>query len=96
METALEKQKNAVNMWLCIGLCVWLWPIVAKAGEFNGGVGIETDPYRIATTEQLLGIATDPNASYILMNDIDLTGQVFSSAPINTFSGHFDGGDIGS
>lgn len=48
-------------------------------------------PYEISTAEQFLAITKDANAYYVLKNDIDLSGWQFSAAPIETFSGHFNG-----
>lgn len=53
---------------------------------FAGGAGIKTIPFEISTKEQLANIASYPNAYYVLLNDIDGV-----TAPVSTFSGHFDG-----
>jgi len=46
-----------------------------RAVPFAGGMGERTDPYQIATPEQLMSIGSDPNLldkHFILLNDIDL------------------------
>ena len=45
-------------------------------------------PTEIYTVEELLAIGEDPAGSYILMNDLDLTGVEW---PCPDFSGTFDG-----
>jgi hypothetical protein len=64
----------------------------------GGGTGTPDDPYRIATKADLLAMAA--NASYyyqcfILTADIDMEGQVFTTAIIaaGDFTGTFDGND---
>lgn len=47
-------------------------------------------PTEIHTVEDLLRIADDPNADYILMEDLDMTGVEWSCPD---FSGSFDGND---
>jgi hypothetical protein len=53
-----------------LGFCA-----AAHAGGFAGGTGDKTDPYQIATAEQLISIVADPNLlneHYVLIADIDL------------------------
>lgn len=70
----------------------WNW-----AGPYGGGTGTSDDPYVIATGSQLLalGALTDHyDRSFILTDDIDLTGETFIQAPIAAeapFTGQFDG-----
>ena len=45
-------------------------------------------PVEISTPEDLLGMAQDPAGSYILVNDVDMTGVVWKSLD---FTGTFDG-----
>lgn len=40
---------------------------------FEGGTGTPEDPYQIATAEQLDAIRNNLGASYVLVNDIDLS-----------------------
>lgn len=49
-------------------------PFSAQAQEAAGGSGTPEDPYQIATAEQLSAIREDLTASYILTEDIDLSG----------------------
>ncbi len=47
----------------------------ARAVDFAGGTGEPNDPYQIATAEQLIGMADDPNLydkDFVLTADIDL------------------------
>ena len=56
------------------------------------GRGTEDDPYEIATAEDLVAINNyDISAHYALVADIDLSGIVWSTAPILVFNGTFDG-----
>ena len=59
--------------------------VPALAYGFAGGTGQPNDPYRIATAAELASIGSDPNLlsrCFVLMADIDLAGQVFSTAVI--------------
>lgn len=64
---------------LVILLALLMLPTVAAAEE---------TPKEIHTPEDLLAISADPSGSYILMEDLDMTG-VFWESP--EFSGTFDG-----
>lgn len=67
---------------------------------FEGGAGTPEDPYQIATAEQLDAMRNDLHASYVLVNDIDLSSYG-SWIPIGwtsdpniyyyDFCGNFDG-----
>lgn len=46
---------------------------LAEGDEFAGGDGSPEDPYQIASADQLNNIRNHLSASYILMNDIDLS-----------------------
>ena len=79
-----------------------LWAV-----EFAGGTGEPSDPYQIATAEQLVAIGSDPallDRHFVLVDDIDLnpnlaSGQVFSRSLIapeirnvhGVISGRFQG-----
>jgi hypothetical protein len=80
--------------------------VQALAYGFAGGTGQPNDPYRIGTADELVSIGSDPNLlakCFVLVADIDLTGQVFSTAIIApdtdprtgfdgaAFTGRFDG-----
>ena len=45
--------------------------------EFAGGDGTEVNPYQIATAEQLAYMHNNLSAHYILICDIDMSGQVW-------------------
>jgi len=56
------------------------------------GTGTSSDPYQIATAEDLGAIGRySPSAWYRLVADIDLSGVTWSAAPVSTFAGAFDG-----
>ncbi len=67
-----------------------LYAGASSAVGLAGGTGELTDPYRIATAEQLLSIDSDPNLldkCFVLVTDIDLDpnlpgGRVFTQAVI--------------
>ncbi len=87
------------------GLIVLVATTLACA--FSGGNGTAAYPYQIATREHLEAVNSDPNAyygaSYILINDIDLTDITYTQAVIaadisteygfqgTKFTGSFDG-----
>ena len=71
---------------------------------FTGGTGAISNPFQIATADDLEQVNDDLNACYILIADIDLTGRVYSGAIIapdeepatnvyegDGFNGIFDG-----
>jgi hypothetical protein len=56
------------------------------------GSGTPDDPYEIRTAQDLVAINNyDINAYYILVADIDMSGMVWSTAPIFHFNGTFNG-----
>ena len=56
------------------------------------GTGTPEDPYQIATAEDLGALCQyDRSRNYKLMNDIDLAGIKWATAPIPDFDGSFDG-----
>ena len=77
-----------VGLRLTLGVC--LLTSRGLADDFAGGTGEVTDPYLVATAEQLISIGNDPNLLtkyYRLIDDIDLDpnrpgGEVFSTAVI--------------
>jgi hypothetical protein len=75
-------------------------------GSYSGGSGEPNDPYQIANKDDLLALAADTNdygKCFILTADIDMEGQVFTTAIIapdtnsssgfqgTAFTGTFDG-----
>ena len=71
---------------------------------FSGGLGTDSNPYLISTATDLQSINTDLSASYILTNNIDLSGLTFTGAVVApettgstsefnspAFTGTFDG-----
>jgi len=90
--------------WFVIVVVTMAAPALAYG--FAGGTGQPSDPYRIATAAELMSIGSDPNLlsrSFVLVADVDLAGQVFSTAVIApdqgakadfdgpAFTGRFDG-----
>ena len=88
------------------GLVLCLFSIVSA--KYSGGSGEPNDPYQIADTNDLLLLAADTNDyndCFILINDINMAGQVFTKAIIaadiisdigfqgTAFMGTFDGND---
>ena len=60
--------------------------VVAAAATYSGGSGISSDPYKLSTPQDLLSLhetSSHYDKSFIMLNDIDLTGQVFSTALIS-------------
>jgi hypothetical protein len=68
--------------------------IVAKS-PFEGGRGTLTDPYLIKTTTQMDSVRNYPDASFKLLNDLDLSAVTSNWKPIGIdkpfFTGTFDG-----
>ena len=70
---------------------------------FSGGDGTPQNPYQISTRQDLESVNNDLAASYILINDIDLSGTTYTKAVIAPnvdgagsfegvkFTGNFDG-----
>ena len=64
----------------------------AGAVEFAGGTGTADDPYQIATAEDLRTVSRlGCPAHYQLVCDINLSGMLWTTAPIPVFQGVFDG-----
>ena len=61
----------------------------ADTGEIMGGEGTEGNPYRIGTGGGLKSIMYELSGKYLMMNDIDLFGEMFT--PIGTSSLYFRG-----
>ena len=59
------------------------------AKSFAGGIGTESNPYKIKTGSQLVLIKQYPDAHYVLCNNIDLDNRNW---PIVNLNGSFDGG----
>lgn len=64
-------------------------------GLFAGGTGVDEDPYQIVTAEQMNNVRKNLSASYVLMNDIDLSEysnwEPIGGAYPTRFDGTFDG-----
>ena len=78
---------------------------ISAQASFNGqGSGTERDPYQITNADQLFSIRNELSASYVLVNDINLTDWISDENiqqgwnPIGTqttpFTGTFDGGNF--
>ena len=61
----------------------------SMAKSFAGGIGTESNPYKIKTGSQLVLIKQYPDAHYVLCNNIDLDNKNW---PIVNLNGSFDGG----
>lgn len=57
----------------------------------NGGSGTAADPYHIASAGDLMHVNDNPNAFYVVDNDIDFSYFAQGWEPLGIFSGHFDG-----
>lgn len=79
-------KNRSVFAWLLAVLMLALLALPAAATETEETE--ETAPVEIYTPEDLLNMAQDPAGSYILMNDLDMTGFAWKSLD---FSGTFDG-----
>jgi hypothetical protein len=87
----LETLFSLAIVWVLL-ICPAVWAVT-----FAGGSGEPNDPYQIATAKQLIAIGSDPNLQsnhYILINDIDLAGVIWTEPVIAQFSGSFDGNDL--
>jgi hypothetical protein len=58
---------------------IGIFAVCSLALGFAGGDGTASNPYQIATEADLLDVNNDTSASYILVNDIDLTGTYTDS-----------------
>ena len=61
----------------------------SMAKAFAGGIGTESNPYKIKTGSQLVLIKQYPDAHFVLCNNIDLDNRQW---PIVNLNGSFDGG----
>lgn len=59
--------------------------------DVEKGDGSESNPYKIYTVADFEEINSSPTACYLLMNDINLSGQEYPGCVINSFYGIFDG-----
>ncbi len=90
--------KKFVSLGLAIIMVVMLLPISVlnvSASGFAGGDGSRENPYQISTAQQLDAIRNDLSASYILINDIDLSGWG-NWTPIGNSSQPFSGTMFGN
>ena len=85
--------KKLISILLALTLALGLCAVSAETTPFAGGAGTETDPYLIATAEQLLALSAAvndgsangyPGVFFALADDIDLAGTAWQ--PI----GHLD------
>ncbi len=65
-------------------------------GSFGGGTGVSDDPYVIEDVHDLQNMALDPDAHYVLKNDIDATGTKTWNAgagfiPVGKYQDEFTG-----
>lgn len=59
----------------------------------NGGSGTASDPYHIASAGDFMHVNDNPNAYYVIDNDIDFHHFAQGWNPLDTFYGHLDGQD---
>ncbi len=71
-------------------ICATLF-LTGYAYAFSNGDGTAGNPYQISTRADLEAVNNNLAASYILMNDIDLTGITYTQAVISNFYGFFNG-----
>jgi hypothetical protein len=88
MKSYLFLPKILLSRVVLVAICCLFIDSPAFA-QFAGGSGTPANPYQVATSQQLNAIRNKPNATYILIADIDLSGLPF--APIENFGGSFDG-----
>jgi len=95
------------NYSILILVIIALFAVIDAEAKYSGGTGEPNDPYQIATASDLLALVADTNdynKCFILTEDIDLQGQVFTTAIIapdtdagnlsfdgTKFTGTFDG-----
>lgn len=105
-----RSMKSLISLVLCISivsLMVIVNPcIVVAADPYFSGSGTEADPFQISNANQLAELATLVNAgetpynvaNYVLINDIDLSGNAnwtpIGSNLTNSFSGVFVDAEI--
>ena len=104
--------KKLITLLFCVQLAVTVMAAAwdgTTASAFAGGTGTSTDPYQIATAEQLAYLASQANVSpqtanantagkyYQLTADIDLGGLAWTpigTATATAFAGVFDGNNF--
>jgi outer membrane protein assembly factor BamB len=70
---------------ILISLFLFSVSLSQAAMAYSGGSGTPADPYQIASKADLLQLASTPahyGKSFILMTDVDLTGEAFTTAVI--------------
>ncbi|MCP4454653.1 MAG: hypothetical protein GY809_24605, partial [Planctomycetes bacterium] len=80
-------------VWCAVAVMLSLVPGL-WAHDFAGGTGTIDDPFQIETAEQLCSVGEDPNLwgeSFLLIDDVNFVGRVFSESVIPLFYGRFDG-----
>lgn len=83
-----EMRENTVRWMVCILFAVALLFFVPAEALPCQASETEILPKEIRTAEELLAVSEDPQGSYILMSDLDMTGIPW--IPLD-FSGTFDG-----
>ncbi|MFI4911806.1 MAG: GLUG motif-containing protein [Sedimentisphaeraceae bacterium JB056] len=82
--------KKILIMVLTVAVCGMAFGV-----DFAGGDGSAANPWQIATEDQLLKVNEDTTASYILLNDITLTGE-YTDSLISAGEGSYYGNFTGS
>lgn len=84
------KQK-IISAAVVFGLLISCVPF-AGVSAFDGGTGNADNPYRVSTVEDLFYVKANPNASYILTQNIDTSSSELSIGDeALPFNGVFDG-----
>jgi thiol-disulfide isomerase/thioredoxin len=101
---ATYRNSDICKIPLIVTICLFTSLVQA---QYSGGTGEPNDPYRIASTVDLIRLSIEINdwdKHFVLMNDISLEGNIFTDALIGTskimdegwyegtpFTGTFDG-----
>ena len=81
---------KTLNLQLTFWACLCSFSLSA---QFAAGDGTSESPFQIQNKEQLAEVTNNLSAHFILMNDIDLTGETWNQIGSfdQPFSGVFDG-----
>lgn len=94
MRTKSTLKCNSVfGMSKFIVFVISLFISMSVSAQFSAGSGTVADPYQITSKNELMLVGAEPTASFKLMNNIDMAGEIWT--PIgnvdNKFTGNFDG-----
>jgi hypothetical protein len=83
--SSLNNLKGSIMKRLTIYLFIVVCTVTAPVLGYSGGTGEPNDPYQIATAQDLIDLGNTPqdyDKHFILIADIDLSGQSFTEALI--------------